>query len=57
MWYFLCFRKEDVGKPKAEVAAAFINKRVEGCKVTAHCNRIEDFDGNFYRRECMHDFF
>ena len=56
MWYLL-FRKEDVGKPKAEVAAAFINKRVEGCKVTAHCNRIEDFDGNFYRRECMQDFF
>ena len=57
MLSFSCFRKKDVGKPKAEVAAAFINKRVEGCKVTAHCNRIEDFDGNFYRRECMHDFF
>lgn len=44
-------RKEDVGKAKADVAAAFVNKRVKGCKVTPYCNRIEDFDESFYRRE------
>ena len=42
-------RKNDVGKTKAEVAAAFINNRVEGCNVKAYCNRIEDFDESFYR--------
>ncbi|XP_067937936.1 NEDD8-activating enzyme E1 catalytic subunit-like [Watersipora subatra] len=42
------FRKEDVGKAKADVAAAFVNGRVEGCQVKAHCNRIEDFDESFY---------
>lgn len=44
------FRKSDVGKAKADVAASFINSRVEGCKVKAHCNRIEDFGEDFYRQ-------
>ena len=30
------FRRSDIGKPKAEVAAAFINKRVAGCKVVPY---------------------
>ncbi|KAH7700631.1 Ectopic membrane ruffles in embryo protein 1, partial [Aphelenchoides avenae] len=29
------FRESDIGKSKAEVAAAFIEKRVSGCRVTA----------------------
>ena len=30
------FRKNDVGKSKAEVAAAFIQKRIPSCTVKAH---------------------
>lgn len=43
------FRPKDVGKPKADCAAAFINNRVEGCKVTPHFAKIQDFDESFYR--------
>jgi ubiquitin-activating enzyme E1 C len=43
------FRKEDVGKPKAEVAAKFINKRVPGANVTAHFGKIQDKDEEFYQ--------
>ncbi|ELU00703.1 hypothetical protein CAPTEDRAFT_224197 [Capitella teleta] len=43
------FRKQDVGKTKADVAAAFINKRIPGCKVTPHFAKIQDFGEEFYR--------
>lgn len=43
------FRRTDIGKSKAEVAAAFINKRVPGCQVTPHFCKIQDFDEDFYR--------
>nr|XP_039271775.1 NEDD8-activating enzyme E1 catalytic subunit-like isoform X2 [Styela clava] len=43
------FREKDVGKPKANVAAEFINKRIPGCVVVPHYCRIEDFDADFYR--------
>lgn len=29
----LCYRPKDIGKPKAEVAAAFINQRIPGAHV------------------------
>jgi len=44
------FRKKDIGKPKAEVAADFINNRIPGCKVTPHFTKIQDYDDNFYRK-------
>ena len=43
------FRPNDVGKYKAEVAAAFINKRVPGVNVTAHNKMIQEYDEDFYR--------
>jgi len=42
------FRQDDVGKPKAEVASAFINKRVPGAKVVGHFAKIQDKDLAFY---------
>ncbi|XP_013419736.1 NEDD8-activating enzyme E1 catalytic subunit isoform X2 [Lingula anatina] len=44
------FRRSDVGKPKAECAAAFVNARVPGCEVTPHYAKIQDFDSSFYRQ-------
>lgn len=42
------FRKDDVGKSKAECAAKFVERRVKGVKITAYNNRIQDFDEEFY---------
>ncbi|KAG6007410.1 hypothetical protein E4U21_005999 [Claviceps maximensis] len=44
------FRKSDVGKYKAEVAARFVEKRVKGVSITAHNKRIQDFDQSFYKQ-------
>ncbi|EGD72325.1 NEDD8-activating enzyme E1 catalytic subunit [Salpingoeca rosetta] len=44
------FREADIGSPKAEVAAKFIEKRVPGCKVTPHFSRIESKDRAFYKQ-------
>ncbi|KAL1952582.1 hypothetical protein VTO42DRAFT_4719 [Malbranchea cinnamomea] len=42
------FRQEDVGKPKAEVAAAFVEKRVRGVKITPYVGKIQDKDEDYY---------
>ncbi|XP_072521719.1 NEDD8-activating enzyme E1 catalytic subunit isoform X2 [Salminus brasiliensis] len=44
------FRAKDVGRPKAEVAADFINRRIPGCRVVPHFKKIQDLDENFYRQ-------
>lgn len=46
------FRQTDVGMPKADVAAKFINTRLGhlGVRVTAHVGKIQDHDESFYRQ-------
>ena len=47
------FRQKDVGKSKAEVATAFINERIQGCRVVGHNAMIQDFDSDFYTKSGM----
>ncbi|KAJ2555043.1 NEDD8 activating enzyme [Coemansia sp. RSA 1933] len=42
------FRKRDVGRPKAEVAAEFMRRRVPDINITAHYKRIQDMSEEFY---------
>lgn len=42
------FRESDVGKSKAEVAAAFVEKRVKGVKITPYNGKIQDKDEDYY---------
>lgn len=42
------FRLQDVGKPKAEVAAKRVMERVSGVNIVPHFCRIEDKDLDFY---------
>nr|XP_034932472.1 NEDD8-activating enzyme E1 catalytic subunit-like isoform X1 [Populus alba] len=43
------FRLEDVGKPKAEVAAKRVMERVSGVNIVPHFCRIEDKEIDFYK--------
>ncbi|KAL4955438.1 hypothetical protein BDW69DRAFT_119482 [Aspergillus filifer] len=42
------FRQSDIGKPKAEVAASFVEKRVKGVKITPFVGKIQDKDEDYY---------
>lgn len=42
------FRSEDIGKPKAEVAAKFIMERVCGVRVKSHFCQIQEKESEFY---------
>ncbi|KAM4654263.1 NEDD8-activating enzyme E1 catalytic subunit isoform 4-T4 [Amazona ochrocephala] len=44
------FRPKDVGRPKAEVAAEFLNNRIPNCAVVAYFKKIQDMDESFYRQ-------
>ena len=44
------FRPDDVGKMKAQVAAAFIERRVKGVRVNFHTCMIQEKDEDFYRQ-------
>ena len=42
------FRQSDVGKSKAEVAAAFVEKRVPGVQIIPYNGKIQDKDEEYY---------
>ncbi len=44
------FRQKDVGKTKAEVAAAYIMNRFKGVKVIPYVKRIQEFGLDFYEQ-------
>ncbi|XP_054472780.1 NEDD8-activating enzyme E1 catalytic subunit isoform X1 [Anoplopoma fimbria] len=44
------FRPKDVGRPKADIAADFVNNRIPGCCVVPHFKKIQDLDETFYRQ-------
>ncbi|KAG8527017.1 uncharacterized protein KY384_008446 [Bacidia gigantensis] len=44
------FREADVGKPKAEIAAAFVEKRVKGAVITPYNGKIQDKDEEYYKQ-------
>lgn len=46
--YVINFRLEDVGQPKAQVAAKRVMERVSGVNIVSHFCRIEEKELEFY---------
>lgn len=44
------FRKKDIGKSKAQVAAEFVQRLVPDCTVVAHFKKIQDFSPSYYHK-------
>ncbi|KAL1510040.1 hypothetical protein ABEB36_004696 [Hypothenemus hampei] len=44
------FRHKDIGVSKAEVAAKYVNGRIQGCQVVPHYCTIQEKDEEFYRQ-------
>lgn len=44
------FRINDVGKPKAQVAADFVMRRVPTVKIIPHTCKIQELDDEFYKK-------
>ncbi|XP_050304229.1 NEDD8-activating enzyme E1 catalytic subunit [Anthonomus grandis grandis] len=44
------FRHKDIGVSKAEVAAKYVNTRIQGCQVIPHYCPIQEKDEEFYRQ-------
>ncbi|CEG81553.1 Putative Ubiquitin-activating enzyme E1 C [Rhizopus microsporus] len=44
------FRKKDIGKSKAMVAAEFVMSRVPGVQVTPYFGKIQDKDDEYYKQ-------
>lgn len=42
-----------MGKPKAEVAARFVEKRVKGVQITPYVGKIQDKDEDYYLQFAM----
>lgn len=48
--HVILYRIQDVGKPKAEVAAKRVMERVSGVNIVPHFCRIEDKELEFYNQ-------
>ncbi len=44
------FRVKDIGKPKATIAAQFVQQRVSNVKITSHFKKLQEMPAEFYQQ-------